>query len=137
MDNPTFFTEIGLVNNFDVQDDPALSRLLIRCDSPRAGAINFWVTTGVAYHLWFNLTRMLFPRAANQLTPRMPTAMIQQPGDLHTVRAVRLFYDQNSRMIEVLGVNAVAGLQLQFSAHEGEELWTRLEDHLSFGRCQL
>ncbi|GAB4475453.1 MAG: hypothetical protein Kow00124_16460 [Anaerolineae bacterium] len=110
--------------------DPDLVWLSFR--TPQAGRMQFRITRYVARVICFNLTTTLFPHTIGTLTGRMATAAIRPARSFSTVRAVRMYVNEQARLIGMTGINAVTGVHLTFSFEDAEELWTTLVRTVGF-----
>lgn len=125
------FTKIGLVRNLKAtSDDRAKDAIWLAFNTIDNRTLRVRITNQVARIIWFNLSHRLFPRAADQITARMPTASIGPNRSLSTVHMVKIFFDDREQIFDVLGVNAVAGVHIWFNCQDAQELWADLESAL-------
>jgi len=90
----------------------------------------FPITDNAAQKLWAQLTQVLYPQAAANLTGRIETVASQQRVPAGVTNNIRLTYKPDEGMIEVGGVNRDGAWTMDFSLDEGHSLWTSLEDIL-------
>lgn len=69
------FTKLGQVTDLAVTANlKTAGAFWFSFQTTHAGKLKFLMTENVARALWFNLTHILFPKAADQLTRRAATA---------------------------------------------------------------
>ena len=75
-------TSLGMVTSVAVIQKPgSKDKLMIVGQSEDRERWVRFITKGAAKTLWFYLTQILYPRAADQLTQRASTAMLSAPPD--------------------------------------------------------
>lgn len=82
--------------------------------------------------LWANLTGILFPRAADQLTKRISTVKRSKeevPNDV-TYSVTAYVSEKTPDAILLTGMSRLRIWTLRISHEVGDSLWTELEDHL-------
>lgn len=132
MESSSEAANLGKASNLAIIKKPGSSeRLLFVGMSGKAE--KRWVRTisrGSAQTLWYHLTHILYPRAADQLTPRAQTALFS-PEDMSKV-TTGFFVASNDEkgLIYVRGVGGPAEWEIYFTKEEGYELWASLEDVL-------
>jgi hypothetical protein len=118
----------GLVTNLRVTEYPELSGTYMLAfypaDNERAMLL---ITEGVAQSIWSKLTKILYPRAAQQLTQRIRT--VQNSGSRlpWVVTIVRLSLQEDGGPIQLNGVSRMEEWHFTFTLEEGEHLWVSLE----------
>lgn len=123
---------LGLITNLSAFEKPGQSDTVLLMGRSREG--EQWtrlVTRGTAQALWFYLVRILFPRAAEQLTPRMATAALRDLDTPMVTTAVKVHGDETAQLIYVLGFGGRQNWLIHFTYEEGRELWASLEDVLN------
>lgn len=89
------------------------------------------VTEDALRALWAHLTKLLYPRAGDQLTERIPTAKRVRDGIDHDVTFSMTAYAEIPDDIIILsGVSRDRSWVMEISTAAGEDLWTSLEDLL-------
>ena len=123
--------DLGLVGNLAIIRKPSAPDKLLFVGTSQEHAR--WVrviTRGAAQTLWFHLTHILYPRAADQITPRAATAMLRPPDAPNLTTSFFVHHDKDKRMIKVQGIGSKLGWMMHFPMDEGYELWASLEDIL-------
>lgn len=124
-------TDLGMVNNLAIIKKPGSSKkLLVVGQSEQHDRWVRIITWGAAQTLWFHLTHILYPRAADQLTPRAATAMLSDPDSPTVTTSFAASYDEEKGVISVRGIGGQRPWVIRFPMHEGYELWASLEDIL-------
>jgi hypothetical protein len=119
----------GLVTNLKVTEYPELSNTYMLAfyppDNERAMLL---ITEGVAQSMWSKLTKILYPRAAQQLTQRIRT--VQNSGSRlpWVVTIVRLFVRESDNLIQLNGVSRMEEWTCAFTQEDGYHLWVSLEE---------
>lgn len=85
------------------------------------------ITDGAARILWAQVTKILYPRAADQLTQRAETVARKLPGDPTVAYVISVKFRPEDGMIEVGGASRSSGWTMEFTRGEGDELWASLE----------
>jgi hypothetical protein len=125
------FIDLGLVSNLAVIKKPGTTEKLLFVG--QSAQNERWVriiTHGAAQALWFHLTAILYPRAAEQITPRAATAVLRQPDAPTITTTFVVHHDEDNKVIRVRGIGGQPGWMIRFSTEEGYELWASLEDVL-------
>ena len=85
------------------------------------------ITEGVAQAMWAELTKILYPRAADQLTQRVPTAQRAGTRLPWVINVARLFVREHDGLIQWNAVSRIEEWRFTFTQEEGERLWVSLE----------
>jgi hypothetical protein len=121
--------EKGLVTNLTVAEYPELPNTFIlnfyALDNERAMML---ITEGVAQSMWSKLTKILYPRAAEQLTQRIPTVQSSGTRMPWVVSLVRLTVREGDGLIQLNGVSRTAEWACTFTQEDGYHLWVSLEE---------
>jgi hypothetical protein len=86
------------------------------------------ITEGVAQAMWSELTKILYPRAAEQLTGRAPTAQRSGTRLPWVINVARLFVRGEDGLIQWNAVSRIEEWRFTFTWQEGEHLWVSLEE---------
>lgn len=125
--NEDDFTQLGLATNFAITENEEVSGTLrLAFHSAEYGKVTYLITPGMARFLWFNLTQILFPRAADQLTSRAPTIALTTPSSLSVLFTAKV-WARDDGLIEVIAMSLVSGWNMRLTPEEGHELWACLE----------
>lgn len=128
--NQSSDVDLGLVNSLSVAEKPGTEdRLMLMGSTTDAQRWMKVVTKGAAQTLWFYLTQILFPRAADQLTPRAATAMLTPVKKEEATASFLVKANEEREMILVQALGDPPW-KIYFSYEEGRELWASLEDIL-------
>ena len=85
------------------------------------------ITEGVAQSMWAELTKILYPRAADQLTQRVNTAQRSGTRLPWVINVARLFVREDDGLIQWNAVSRIEEWRFTFTQQEGEHLWVSLE----------
>ena len=122
------FTDLGVAANFTIAENPdSPDTLRFVFHSDVAGKQSHHITPGLARFMWFNLTQILFPRAAEQLTSRAPTVSLTPAKSLTVMFAAEIWKRDKDRLIEITAINAVGGWSICVTPDEAHQLWASLE----------
>ena len=122
------FEDSGTITNLSAFQKPGKSDTILLIGRAETGGQ--WtrvLTHGAATALWFYLVKILFPRAAGQLTPRMATAALRDADSPKVATMVRVRVNEETGMIEVGGIGGRHAWVIRFDHEEGYELWASLE----------
>lgn len=118
-----------LVTNLTVEEYPELpNTFMLTYYVPGDERAMLLVTEGVAQAMWSELTKFLYPRAADQLTQRVPTAQRSGTRLPWVINVARLFVREDDGLIQWNGVSRIEEWQFTFTQEEGEGLWVSLEE---------
>ena len=120
--------DLGVATNLAIIQKPGVAEtLLIVGLSEPVGRWARVMTRGAAQTLWFRLTHILYPRAAEQITPRAATAVFRR-SDAPTVTSfLNVTEQKQEKTILVHGLGGQVEWKVRFSYEEGHELWASLE----------
>jgi hypothetical protein len=118
----------GLVTNLKVTEYPELPNTYMLVfypeDNERAMLL---ITEGVAQSMWSKLTKILYPRAAGQLTQRIRTVKNSGSRLPWVITIVQLFVRGEDALIQLNGVSRMEEWHFTFTQEEGDHLWVSLE----------
>jgi hypothetical protein len=121
--------EKGLVTNLTVAEYPELPNTFMlvfyASDNER---VMMLITEGVAQAMWSKLTKILYPRAAEGLTQRIPTVRRSGTRLPWVVSIVRLTVRKDDGLIQLNGVSRMAEWACAFTQEDGYHLWVALEE---------
>ncbi len=123
--------DMGAVTNLSVVKKPGRSEALLLIG--RSAHNRRWIrviTQGAAQALWFHLTHILFPRAAQQVTPRAATALFRKSDSPAITTMFEVFFREEEGSIYVRGLGSEQEWVIRFTLDEGHELWASLEKTL-------
>lgn len=124
--------DMGFVNNLAVIRKPGTDDVLMLVgQSKNAGRWVKTMTRGAAQALWFHLTQYLYPRAAEQLTPRAATAALRRNEAPNVAAFFEVLNNAEKKMIRVRGISSADQWVIYFTHDEGYELWAALEKILN------
>ena len=122
--------DLGMVKSLSVTEKPGSDdRLMLMGSNSGEERWMKIVTKGAAQTLWFYLTQILFPRAADQITPRAATAMLTPVKNEDATASFLVKANEQHEMILVQALGDPPW-KMYFSYDEGRELWASLEDIL-------
>lgn len=123
--------DMGVVNNLAVIKKPgSTDRLLFVGQSKDHERWVRIITYGAAQSLWHYLTQLLYPRAADQLTPRAATAALVSPETPNVITTFVASLDEAQGVVNLRGIASGGVWMFKFSKEDGYELWASLEDIL-------
>ncbi|MBN1311860.1 MAG: hypothetical protein JXB30_10605 [Anaerolineae bacterium] len=120
--------DFGFATNLAVIQKPGISETLIIVG--RSQLDKRWariITWGAAQTLWFRLTHILYPRAAQQITPRAATAAFRRSDAPAITSFLNVTAKEQERVIMIHGLGGQVEWKTHFSYDEGHELWAALE----------
>jgi hypothetical protein len=124
--------DLGFVSNLAVIKRPGSEDLLMLVgQSKDSGRWVKIVTKGAAQTLWVHLTQYLYPRAAQQLTSRAATAVLQKSSSPMVTTFLEVFNMDDKQVIRVHGIGGAEEWLMYFTHDEGFELWASLEKILN------
>jgi hypothetical protein len=128
------YVDLGLVNNVAVMKKPGQTENFLMVGvSPSSGRWARVITRGAAQALWFHLTHILYPRAADTLTPRAATAVLRK-ADAPTVTSFfEVRNQEDHQRVQIHGMGGVEEWVILVSYDDGHELWASLENMLGTG----
>jgi hypothetical protein len=121
--------DLGIVTSLDVSadgEDPDIFWLVAH--TGEGERVGLKVTEGVARTLWAQLTKILYPRAADQLTQRAETVVRSRVGEPSITHLINTVFKPDDELIEVSGLSRAYWWTMYFTPAEGDELWAVLED---------
>jgi hypothetical protein len=119
--------DLGFVSNLAVIKRPGSDELLMMVGQSDKGRWVKIVTRGAAQTLWFHLTQFLYPRAAQQLTPRAATAVLQKSSSPMVTTFLEVMNMTDKQIIRVHGLGGAEEWLMYVTHEEGFELWASLE----------
>lgn len=127
--NSDFIVSLGEVRNLSVTKKPNVPDMVdfhfYTADEVRRG---FSLTVGAARTLWYRLTEILYPSAAQQLTPRAATATVRPASPLTVAFAASVQMLEAPKRLEITVVSATQGWSMEISVEDGYDLWAYLSD---------
>jgi hypothetical protein len=121
--------EKELVTNLTVTEYPELpNTFMLAFYAPDNERDMLLITEGVAQSMWSKLTQILYPRAADQLTRRVPTARASGARLPWVISIARLSVREGDGLLELNGVSRVEEWTFTFTQEEGHHLWVSLEE---------
>jgi frataxin-like iron-binding protein CyaY len=127
-------TDLGQVQRIDVLDEDADAELYRLTLAQESGSkVVLRASREALRELWSHLTKILYPRAADQLTDRIATVKKQKdsfPEDV-SYSVVAYAHDTDPDKIVVSGSARNGNWKAWISHATGGSLWTSLEDRLN------
>jgi hypothetical protein len=127
-------TDLGRARAVDIRADSQNAELYLLILTPMAGdKVTLPASREALRGLWSHLTKILYPRAADQLTKRIETVKAEKgeaPPDV-TRRIVAYADEAHPGLITLSGYTKSTYWTVQVDQGAGENLWTSLEDKLN------
>jgi hypothetical protein len=121
--------EKGLVTNLKVTEYVELANTYMLAFYPADNERTMLlITEGVAQSMWSKLTKILYPRAAGQLTQRIRTVKNSGSRLPWVLTIVRLRTQECNELIELCGVSRMEEWHLTFTQEDSYHLWVSLEE---------
>src|SRR5574341_1855353 len=124
--------DLGVVSNPQVRKhDEQATVYQLSVTTAHKGAVTLQVSKRALRSLWSYLTKILYPRAADQLTERVSTVTRRKnvPPDI-TYMITADEDEAHEGMIVVQGLVAKASWSMHLDRESGDALWVALEDLL-------
>jgi hypothetical protein len=124
--------DLGIVSNPQVREyDEQATVYQLNVTTSHKGVVTLQVSKSALRSLWSYLTKILYPRAADQLTERVSTVTRRKnvPPDI-TYMITADEDESQAGMIVVQGLVAKASWSMRLDRETGDALWVALEDLL-------
>lgn len=123
------FYNLGRITNPGISDAPGYSECLyLKASTLDGQRVVLLISDGAARMLWSALTKILYPRAADQLTQRAETAIAYRGTAPNVTHIMNAEYREEDDLIQVDGIGKMGGWTIGIEPDEGHNLWTELED---------
>ena len=120
---------LGLISGTRIKSDENEADIyLMTVYLPDTNIITLHLSDSVARTIWSELTTMLFPRAADQLTSGAQTAIAARNQQKYITHLVNIRYHEAEQLIEIYGMRRLGGWSIFLTVELAESLWTELED---------
>lgn len=121
----------GMVNSLSAShsDDGEHAKITLSGQSAAGEVVELDLTEGAGRALWSHVTQILYPRAADQLTQRIMTAVTRPEGDRDTTHMVQAEADHDDPdTIQIAGIARNLTWMIKIDHDTGHDLWVKLED---------